>query len=92
MKPNRTYSRKPVTNSRWLAYATASAASVFTGANSAEAFIHYSGRINQVFDGCRGDFATFRLDSRGNFFRLIDSVLFCSTDYGGGAYFGIFDR
>src|SRR5262249_55189335 len=87
-------SRKPavITNSRWLAYATASAASALAGANSADAFIHYSGRIDQVFDGCNQDVATFSLSTRGNFFRLTDQVEFCNTEYGGGAYFGIFAR
>jgi hypothetical protein len=92
MKPNRSRSKKPaaITNSRWLAYATAGAASAFTSANSAEATIHYSGRIGEVFDGCHGDFATFRLNARGVFFRLIDDVFICSSPYGGGAYFGMF--
>ena len=91
MKPNRASSRKSalITNSRWLAYATATAASTFACSSSAEAEIHYSGKINQVFDGCRGDNATLPLDQPGNFFRLKDSVVFCATNYGGGAYFGI---
>jgi hypothetical protein len=43
--------------------------------------------------GCRGDVATFILDDYlFNFFRLTDSVEFCNTAYGGGAYFGIFAR
>jgi hypothetical protein len=74
---------------RWAAYATAGAASAFTCANSAEATIHYSGRINEVFNGCDRITATFPLDQPGNFFRLKDSVEFCATLYGGGAYFGI---
>ena len=93
MKPNRARSRKSavITNSRWLAYATASATSAFAGANSAEATIHYSGRINQVFDGFNGPHvATFQLASRGNFFRLTDSVRHCGGYLCGGAYFGIF--
>ncbi len=94
MKPKRARARKSavITNSRWCAYATAGAASAFVGANSAEATIHYSGKINQVFDGCRGDTATFPLDQPGNFLRLRDSVEFCATNYGGGAYFGIVGR
>jgi hypothetical protein len=94
MKPNRARSRKPavITNSRWLAYATASAASALVCANSAEATIQYSGRINQVFDGCDRITATFHLSTRLAFFRLVDSVVFCETTYGGGAYFGVFGR
>jgi hypothetical protein len=78
-----------VSNSRWLAYATASAASAFITANSAEGTIHYSGRINQVFDDCHSDTATFPLDQPGNVFRLRHSLVFCGTLYGGGAYFGV---
>jgi PEP-CTERM motif-containing protein len=39
-----------VSNSRWLAYATAGAATAVAGVNSSEAAIHYSGVINQVFN------------------------------------------
>ena len=74
---------------RWTAYATASAASALVGANSAEAAIHYSGIINQRFDGCQRETATFPLDQAGDFIRLKASVEFCSTDYGGGAYFAV---
>jgi hypothetical protein len=43
-----------VSNSRWLAYAAAGAASTLGGAHSAEAEIHYSGEINARFgDGHR---------------------------------------
>lgn len=44
--------RKPVslTNSRWTAYATAGAATAIAGVSTAEAAIHYSGPINQVFN------------------------------------------
>jgi hypothetical protein len=78
-----------ITNARWLAYATAAAASGFAGAPSAEAAIHYSGKINRVFDGCERESATFALDKPENFFRLKDSVVFCGTLYGGGACFGV---
>jgi hypothetical protein len=51
MKPKRTRSRKAavIPNSRWLAYATAGAASTLACASSAEAEIHYSGRVNHDF-------------------------------------------
>src|SRR4029450_6206240 len=51
MKRNRTRSREPavIPNSRWLAYATAGAASTLACASSAEAEIHYSGRVNHDF-------------------------------------------
>ena len=90
MKAN-TLRRKPalIAKKRWAAYAAAGAASAFTCANSAEATIHYSGRINQIFDGCRGDIATFPLDQAGDFIQLKASVSFCFTAYGGGAYFAV---
>jgi hypothetical protein len=91
MKQNRACSRKPavITNPRWLAYATAGAASAFTCASSAEATIHYSGLINETFDGCRGHTATFQLDQPGDFIRLLADVFICFQDYGGGAYFSV---
>jgi hypothetical protein len=89
MKPNRARSRKPavIANSRWLAYATAGAASAFTCANSAEATIHYSGRINRWFD--RHDSVSFQLDQPGDVFRLRHYLVFSSPDYGGSGHFGI---
>jgi hypothetical protein len=38
-----------IPNSRWLAYATAGAASAVVSGNSAEGHIHYSGKINSDF-------------------------------------------
>src|SRR6266581_3465182 len=38
-----------VSHSRWLAYATASAATALAGSHSAEAAIHYSGRLDVPF-------------------------------------------
>jgi len=78
-----------IPNSRWLAYTTASVATTFACMNSADATIHYSGRINQVFNGCHQDAATFPLDQAGDFIRFNDSVLGCFTSYGGGAYFAV---
>jgi hypothetical protein len=92
MKPNRARSRKPavVTNSRWLAYATAGAASAFTCANSAEATIHYSGRIGEFFGSGCDKSARFQLDQPGDSFRLRHSLSFCGTgSYGGTVHFGI---
>ncbi len=85
-------SRRRITNvshSRWLAYATAGIATSLGGANSAEGTIHYSGPINQRFLGCEGGGRAFPLAQPGNFFHLADGVEFCSTSYGGGAYFRI---
>jgi MYXO-CTERM domain-containing protein len=95
MKPNRTHSRKPavITNSRWLAYATAGAASAFTCANSAEATIHYSGIIHEFFGSGCDKSARFQLDQPGDSLRLRHSLEFCGTgSYGGTAHFGILGR
>ena len=92
MKPNRTRSREPavVRSSRWLAYATASAASALAGANSAEATIHYSGRIGRFFGSCEDKDARFQLDQPGDSIRLRHSLEFgCTEGYGGFAHFGI---
>jgi hypothetical protein len=39
-----------ISDSRWLAYATASVATSLAGANPADAEIHYSGPLNRLFD------------------------------------------
>ena len=79
-----------ISNSRWLAYATAGAASAFTCANSAEATIHYSGIIGEYFGGFRTKNARFQLDQPGDSFRLRHYVsVFTSSGF---AYFGILGR
>ena len=88
----KTLHRKPavITNSRWLAYATAGAASAFTCANSAEATIHYSGRIGEYFPPLRTKNARFQLDQPGDSFRLKHYVsAFTSSGFD---YFGILGR
>ncbi len=77
-----------IPNSRWLAYATAGAASAFACAHSAEGTIHYSGPINRIFKGCART-ATFRLDRRGDFIRLRHSSLGCSSGYSGSGFFNV---
>jgi hypothetical protein len=54
-----------VSNSRWLAYATAGAAAAAAGVDSSEAAIHYSGVINQTFNSPASNFVvgTFALDN-----------------------------
>ena len=79
----------PLNNSRWLAYATASAATTFVGANVAEAEIHYSGPINQHFAAASSSQTVgyFNLGSPANRFG------FAQTNFGSGvgaAMFGIF--
>jgi hypothetical protein len=51
MKRNRRNQSPTISNSRWLAYAAAGAASTFAGAGAAEAEIHYSGIVNHQFAG-----------------------------------------
>src|SRR5215475_13218658 len=95
MKPDRTHSRKPavITNSRWLAYATAGTASAFTCANSAEATIHYIGIIHEFIGECEDKSDRFQLDQPGDSFRLRHSNFFgCTFSYGGTAYFSIRGR
>ncbi len=58
-----------IPKSRWLAYATAGAASAFVCTRTtAEATIHYSGLINQKFTGYSG--ARFQLDQRDHVIRF----------------------
>jgi hypothetical protein len=88
----KTLHRKPasIAKGRWAAYATAGAASAFTCANSAEATIHYSGRIGEYFPPLRTKNARFQLDQPGDSFRLRHYVsVFTSSGF---AYFGIFGR
>src|SRR5438067_1184355 len=63
-----------VSHSRWLAYATASAATAVAGSNSLEAAIHYSGRLEVVFPRHETLVRTFQLDQPG------DSLVFRHSD------------
>lgn len=51
MKPNHQKQALHLCNSRWLAYATAGAATAFMAAPSTEAEIHYSGLVKFPFSG-----------------------------------------
>ena len=64
--PSRRQTAK-VSHSRWLAYATASAATALAGSHSAEAAIHYSGILNQKFPPHIDTDRTFPLDQAGDF-------------------------
>ena len=77
---------KPVSiaKTRWIAYAAAGAATALAGSQSAEAAIHYSGRVNELFTV--GDADSFKLDRPGDFFRLSHT----SYGYGAGDKFAIF--
>jgi hypothetical protein len=86
---------KPVSiaKGRWAAYATAGAASAFTCANSAEATIHYSGRIGEFFGSHQDKSARFQLDQPGDSIRLRHSLFLTVTaSYGGTAHFGVLGR
>jgi len=74
-----------IPNSRWLAYATAGAASAFAAANSAEGMIHYSGPINQLFKSCANTHS-FQLDRPGDFIRLRHTQLGCFSYNGTGLF------
>jgi hypothetical protein len=91
MKLKRAHLRKSaaITNSRWLAYATAGAASAFIRVNSAEGMIHYSGLIHHEFNGYSQ--ATFRLGhgARLSFWHSPPSSYSTFTKLGGSAYFNI---
>ena len=57
---------KPVSiaKTRWVAYAAAGAATALAGSQSAEAAIHYSGRVNELF--LVGEAHTLKLDRLGD--------------------------
>jgi hypothetical protein len=79
-------------NSRWLAYATAGAATALAGTNSAEAAIHYSGSLNVTFPPDRPRLKTFPLDQPGDYFvfaRGEDIVGNSRTDAAAFSVFGI---
>jgi hypothetical protein len=57
-----------VSNSRWLAYAAAGAATALAGSNSAEAAIHYSGLLREHFPPDQNKLETFPLDQAGDYF------------------------
>jgi MYXO-CTERM domain-containing protein len=59
-----------VPRSRWLAYATAGAATAFASSHSLEAAIHYSGLLNVTFGPRHNERKTFQLDQHGDSFRL----------------------
>jgi len=77
---------KPVSiaKTRWIAYAAAGAATALAGSQSAEAAIHYSGRVNELF--LVGDADSFKLDRPSDFFRLSHT----SYGYGANDKFAIF--
>ena len=63
-----------LSHSRWVAYATAGAATALAGSNSSEAAIHYSGLVNEVFPPNVDKIKTFQLDQPGDYFTLSHST------------------
>jgi hypothetical protein len=86
---SKTLHRKPasIAKGRWAAYATAGAASAFTCANSAEAFIHYSGIIGSYSGRQRTKSFRLQLDQPGDTFRLRHYVTLFTSDV--FAHFGV---
>ena len=66
MKIKSRRNRIGVSRSRWLAYATASAATALTSGHSVEGAIHYSGLVNAVFRPEKTRRMSFQLDRPGN--------------------------
>jgi MYXO-CTERM domain-containing protein len=59
-----------IPRSRWLGYVAAGAATALAGATSAEAEIHYSGRVFAKFEADENKVATFPLDQPGDVIRF----------------------
>jgi hypothetical protein len=72
MKPK----SRPASKARWLAYATASAASALAGNHAAEAGIHYSGIVNLYFPPDSNTDMILQLDKSGDSLRF-----FHETDF-----------
>jgi hypothetical protein len=80
-----------IVNTRWLAYSTAAAATALAGSQSAEASIHYSGRLDVPFPRHENTVKTFLLDQPGDVISFeraeTGAAFFQGTDI---AYFRIF--
>src|SRR5882762_4172413 len=70
-----------IPTSRWVAYASASAATALIGATATEAEIHYSGRVDIVFPPNENKSVALPLEQQGN------SIFFAHTVNGGTADF-----
>src|SRR5436190_7953271 len=74
-----------IPKTRWVAYAAAGAATALAGSQSAEAAIHYSGRLDVLFTVDHA--ANFKLDQPRDFFRLSHTSY---PGYGANDKFAIF--
>ena len=69
MKSFRQKQLKPISESRWTAYAAACTATALTAIPAADAEIHYSGIVNHPFPGTeQRSSASFPLDNGANLF------------------------
>ena len=68
MKANGQLKSVAISNTRWLAYATAGTASAIVGAPCADAEIHYSGKVDAVIDAERqqDDYVQLPLSNRAS--------------------------
>src|SRR5439155_19074181 len=76
-----------IAKTRWVAYAAAGTATALAGSQSAEAAIHYSGRLDWRFTV--GDAHRFHLDQLGDSFRLSHTTVYYGTQEGNFSIFGI---
>ena len=67
---NRNRQSASIGKTRWIGYAAAGAATALGGSQSAEAAIHYSGRLDVVFKGEELNDIRFVLDQPGNYIEL----------------------
>src|SRR6266513_480680 len=71
MKSNRLRSKPAsIAKTRWVAYATAGAATALAGSNSLEAAIHYSGLVGEKFAPHSDKMKSFQLDQPGDSIRF----------------------
>ena len=91
MQKNRQTKSVNISNPRWLAYATAGAATALGSATSAEAEIHYSGLINVRFEWLVDQVMQFPLDHRPKLIFLAGYGYYYHgrNYYPAGAFFGI---
>jgi hypothetical protein len=76
-----------IPHSRWLAYATAGAATALAGSPSAEAAIHYSGLLHAEFPPNSDRFKTFQLMGQPG--RSLRFSHFSFPPFGGAARLGV---
>jgi hypothetical protein len=81
VKKIRQNSSRLLTSSRWLAYATAGAATALGGITSAEAEIHYSGRVDVVLPGQLLQISSTKLPLSNRVSIELYNFVFRTSDY-----------